>query len=93
MVSEITAAAGGSNVTIDAGIRSLTWTRVQIHGDSATVSGAGDVWASYAQWRSSGYVPASPHNLVDFQVTLQHTADGAWKVSDLQWRFAPGSEP
>jgi len=50
-------------------------------------------WATVAQVQSDGsLVPANPSNKVDFFAVVD-LADGTYKVSSLQWTFAPGSQP
>ncbi|WP_067929710.1 hypothetical protein [Alicyclobacillus shizuokensis] len=88
--------ANGTVISIDGGVQDLHWTSVDVdllHG-TATLKGEGDNWASYAQWqpKKGRYIVASPHNLIDYTVSLKQV-DGSWKVSDLEWTFAPGSEP
>lgn len=88
--------ASGQTISIDGGIRSLNlrWSGFNLLKGTETFKGRGDGWASYAQWQGSskGYVPASPHNVIDYTVTVKRV-DGQWKVEKLAWSFAPGSGP
>ena len=66
----------------------------QLASGEVSVQGTVRTWEAFSQVQAGGsrVVPATPHNILDVKATLMHTAAG-WKVSDLNWAFAPGSQP
>lgn len=79
-------------VPIDGGIRNLQWNSVSVNQDTAVLEGTGDAWGSFGHWQNGAYTFASPHNEMIYTVTLKQT-NNSWKVTDLSWAFAPGSQP
>jgi len=82
-------------VGIDGGVRDITFESVTFNDKATTavVTGTEDVWASYAQYQDdNGYVPASPHNIMNFEVSLKKV-NNKWMVDDINEDFEPGSAP
>lgn len=85
--SDIRVLGGGANGFHYSLIRRLPDGKIEVRG---TVR----AWQTFAQVQDGGrkVVPATPHNVLDVDATLTQTGTG-WKVSSLNWAFAPGSEP
>lgn len=86
-VSDVRVLGGGADSFHYSSIQRLADGQVELRG---TVR----AWEKVAQVQNGGrkLVPATPHNTLDVSATLTHTATG-WKVSNLNWAFAPGSQP
>lgn len=83
---------GANVIPVDGGIRQLKWTSLEVKNGTAVLQGTGDSWASFGHWQNGQYVYASPHNEMTYSLILQET-NGSWKVTNLSWDFAPGSQP
>jgi hypothetical protein len=84
--SDVRALGGGADRFHYALIRAISPRQVEIRGTLRT-------WAKVAQVQAGGrIVPAVPSNILDVAATLTRSAAG-WKISTLNWAFAPGSQP
>jgi hypothetical protein len=84
--SDIRALGGRASDFHYALVRQLSPTQVELRGTVRT-------WAQVAQIQASGkLVSATPSNTLDVDVVMVQTSSG-WKVSSLDWTFAPGSQP
>jgi hypothetical protein len=66
----------------------------QLEPGEISLQGTVRAWQAFSQVQAGGnkVVPATPHNILDVKATLIRTAAG-WRVSNLNWAFAPGSQP
>lgn len=75
------------------GVDWMRFSKVNITGNSASVTASAMIWAKKAQVQDHGkLVYATPHNQLNYTFTLTK-ANGAWRISAESWDFAPGSEP
>lgn len=77
---------------VDGGVRNIVWDSITVNNGTAKVSGSADGWASFGHWQNGAYAFASPHNEMNYTLTLKQSGE-TWKVTDLSWGFAPGSQP
>jgi hypothetical protein len=84
---------GTQMLYLDGGAENARFDTVAVNGNNAEVTGTIQLWASMEQITSSGAVVARPANDVTFDAHLVKGDSGTWKVAELDWDFAPGSEP
>lgn len=74
-------------------VSGIDYERLHINGETATVDARVTLWAKLAQVQAGGVVvPATPKGDMLVNAVLTDTPSG-WKVSSIDWAFAPGSEP
>jgi hypothetical protein len=84
--SDVRVLGGGADQFHYSLVRRVSPAEIELRGTART-------WSKLAQVQAGGrLVPATPHNTLDVDVTLTKSASG-WKVSDLNWTFALGSQP
>lgn len=90
----IAAEADPTFLCLDGGADSLAITSTKSSGThQLTLAGTIRTWSKVAQVHADGtQAVAQPSNILDITATLSNTT-GNWKVTNLQWTFAPGSEP
>ncbi len=79
---------------LDGGADSLAVTASRrINADSVELTGSARLWAKMAQLHKDGTTAtASPSGVIQF-VAVLHQLGNSWLLEDLNWHYAPGSEP
>ncbi|MCU1675761.1 MAG: hypothetical protein JWM93_519 [Frankiales bacterium] len=79
---------------LDGGADSLNVTASRrTDSDSVELTGTARTWAKMAQLHADGTsATASPSNVIQFVAVLTQRGK-SWLLEDLDWKFAPGSEP
>lgn len=77
---------------LDGGVGALDVHSVSGSSTELKMSGTYDNWSKFSQRVKGHKTTYTPHNLIDFNATLAKTS-GSWKLSEITWKFHPGSEP
>lgn len=93
--NSVSSETNGNTEEQGAGVSNVTFDQVSITGKMANVHAHVTTWSKFKlrQNAQSAWISAHPSNVLDVQAILSRDATGTWKVSTLDWDFAPGSEP
>jgi hypothetical protein len=86
--------AGGTERNLTSGVSKVTFSRVGVSGDKATVEAAVSVYGKTQVKMSNGdWNTVDPPGVMDYTATLVKSSAGQWVVSSMVGDFAPGEGP
>jgi hypothetical protein len=100
LAQEVAVARAGINGMLDqkgggrvGGVTSLEISAVQINADHASARARVTVWFKSAQsWWQDPHTRPSANNIIDLDLHFVRR-DGAWRIDQESWQFAPGGGP
>lgn len=79
---------------LGAGVSDVSYDKVELHGNTATVAAHVTEWSRMAQLQGTKAVVVQPSNVLIVNSTLARVdAASPWIITSFDWKFAPGNAP